>query len=131
MVVDTSALLAILQNEPERRSLNEALEAADARRISAATFVEVSIVMEARHGAAGQRDLDLFLERAAIEIVEVDVGQAREARRAFARFGKGRHPAGLNFGDCFAYALAVRLGEPLLFKGDDFSKTDVTAFVLK
>ncbi len=131
MVVDTSALLAILQNEPERRSLNEALEAADARRISAATFVEVSIVMEARHGAAGQRDLDLFLERAAIEIVEVDVGQAREARRAFARFGKGRHPAGLNFGDCFAYALAVRLGEPLLFKGDDFSKTDVTAFILK
>ena len=129
MVVDTSALLAILQNEPERRALNEALEAADARRISAATFVEVSIVIEARHGAAGQRDLDLFLERAAIEIVEVDVGQAREARRAFARFGKGRHPAGLNFGDCFAYALAVTLGEPLLFKGEDFSKTDVIPFV--
>jgi ribonuclease VapC len=131
MVVDTSALLAILQDEPDRRALNEALEAADARRISAATFVEVSIVMEARHGAAAQRDLDLFLERAAIEIVPVDAAQAQEARRAFARFGKGRHPAGLNFGDCFAYALAVTLGEPLLFKGSDFAKTDVISFVAK
>lgn len=131
MVVDTSALLAIFQNEPERRSFNEALEGADARRISAATFVEVSIVMEARHGAAGQRDLDLFLERAKIEIVDVDIEQAREARRAFARFGKGRHPAGLNFGDCFAYALAATLGEPLLFKGEDFSKTDVVACLSK
>lgn len=125
MVVDTSALLAILQNEPERRSFNEAMEGADVRRISAATFVEVSIVMEARHGAAGQRDLDLLLERAEIEIVGVDIEQAREARRAFARFGKSRHPAGLNFGDCFAYALAATLGEPLLFKGKDFAKTDI------
>ena len=131
MVVDTSVLLAILQNEPERRSFNEAIERADARRISAATFVEVSIVMEARHGAAGQRDLDLFLERAEIEIVGVDIEQAREARRAFARFGKGRHPAGLNFGDCFAYALAATLGEPLLFKGEDFSKTDVVPSLSK
>ena len=125
MVVDSSALLAILQDEPERRTFNEALEAADSRRLSAANFVEVSIVIEARLGADGQRDLDLFLERAAIEIVDLDVEQAREARRAFSRFGKGRHPAGLNFGDCFAYALAATLGEPLLFKGDDFSKTDV------
>jgi ribonuclease VapC len=83
MVVDTSALLAILHDEPERRALNEAPEASDSRRMSAANFVEVSIVIEARLGAAGQRDLDLFLERAAIEIVGVDVEQAREARRAF------------------------------------------------
>jgi ribonuclease VapC len=130
MVVDTSALLAILKNEPERRSLNEALESADSRRISAANFVEVSIVIEARLGAAGQRDLDHFLERAAIEIVDVDVEQAREARRAFSRFGKGRHRAGLNFGDCFAYALAMTLGEPLLFKGGDFAKTDVIPYPL-
>lgn len=128
MVVDTSALLAILQDEPERRSFNEAIEAADSRRMSVATFVEVSIVIDARLGAAGQRDLDLFLERAAIELVDVDVEQARTARRAFTRYGKGRHPAGLNFGDCFAYALAAVLGEPLLFKGEDFSKTDVNSF---
>jgi ribonuclease VapC len=128
MVIDTSALLAILQDEPERRAFNEALESADSRRLSAASFVEVSIVIEARHGAAGQRDLDLFLERAAIEVVPVDVEQAREARRAFSRFGKGRHAAALNFGDCFAYALASVLGEPLLFKGTDFAKTDVLAY---
>ncbi|MGH7898242.1 MAG: type II toxin-antitoxin system VapC family toxin [Candidatus Binatia bacterium] len=127
MVIDTSALLAILQDEPERRAFNEALEAADSRRMSVATFVEVSIVIEARLGAAGQRDLDLFLERAAIELVGVDIEQSRAARRAFTRFGKGRHPAGLNFGDCFAYALATTLGEPLLFKGDDFCKTDVVS----
>jgi ribonuclease VapC len=91
--------------------------------------VEVSIVIEARLGAADQRDLDLFLERAEIELVAVDAEQARAARRAFSRFGKGRHPAGLNFGDSFAYALATTLGEPLLFKGGDFSKTDVIPFV--
>lgn len=125
MVIDTSALLAILQDEPERRAFNEAIEAADARALSTATFVESSIVIEARYGAEGVRDLDLFIERAAIELVPVDAAQARIACRAFSRFGKGRHRAGLNFGDCFAYALAVARGEPLLFKGDDFLHTDL------
>jgi ribonuclease VapC len=129
MVIDTSALLAILQNEPERRSFNEAIEASEFRAMSVATFVEASIVIEARHGAEGVRDLDLFLERAAIEIVDVDLGQGRAARQAFARYGKGRHAAGLNFGDCFAYALAIARGEPLLFKGDDFTRTDVLPWV--
>ena len=125
MVVDTSALLAILQDEPERRSFNEALESADSRLMSVATLVEISIIIESRYGAEGLRDLDLLIERAGIELVSVDVEQARAARSAYSRFGKGRHPAALNFGDCFSYALARVLGEPLLFKGDDFSQTDL------
>jgi len=129
MVIDTSALLAILQDEPERRTFNEAIEAADSRAMSVATFVEVSIVIESRYGAEGLRELDLFVNRAGIELVSVDVEQGQVARGAFSRFGKGRHPAGLNLGDCFPYALARVLGEPLLYKGDDFSQTDVTAFV--
>ena len=127
MVIDTSALLAILQDEPERRAFNEALESADARLVSVATLVEASILIESRYGAEGLRDLDLLLDRAGIEAVPVDLEQAREARSAWSRFGKGRHPAGLNFGDCFSYALARVLGEPLLFKGDDFPQTDVRA----
>jgi ribonuclease VapC len=123
MVIDTSALLAILQDEPERRKFNEAIEMADSRRMSAVTFVESSMVVESRFGAEGVRDLDRLIERAEVEIV--DVQQARTAREAFARFGKGRHAAGLNFGDCFSYALARVLGEPLLFKGEDFGRTDV------
>ncbi|MDP3719781.1 MAG: type II toxin-antitoxin system VapC family toxin [Acidobacteriota bacterium] len=125
MVIDTSALLAILQDEPERRAFNEAIEAADTRAMSMANFVETSIVLESRYGAEGIRDLDLFIERAAIELVAVTLPQGHAARRAFARYGKGRHPAGLNFGDCFAYALATERSEPLLFKGGDFGKTDV------
>jgi ribonuclease VapC len=128
MVVDTSALLAILQDEPERRRFNEALESADSRLMSVATFVETSIVIESRYGAEGLRDLDLLLERAGLELVPVDVEQARAARAAYSRFGKGRHPAALNFGDCFSYALARVLGEPLLFKGGDFSQTDLRPF---
>ena len=127
MVIDTSALLAILQDEPERRAFNEAIEGAASRAVSVASWVEVSMVIETRTGAEGLRDLDLFVDRARIGIVPVDVEQGKAARRAFSRFGKGRHPAGLNYGDCFAYALARQLGEPLLFKGDDFGKTDVTA----
>ena len=129
MVIDTSALLAILQDEPERRGLNEALEAADSRRLSVASFVEISIVVEARHGADGVRQLDRFLDRASVELVGVDVEQGQLARLAFSRFGKGRHEAGLNFGDCFSYALARSLGEPLLYKGEDFAKTDVDRFL--
>jgi ribonuclease VapC len=125
MVIDTSALLAILLDEPERRRFNEAIEAAATRAVSAATFVEVSIVIEARFGADGLRDLDMFLNRAGIEIVAFDLDQANIARRAFSRFGKRRHPAGLNYGDCFAYALAIARSEPLLFKGEDFTHTDI------
>jgi ribonuclease VapC len=131
MVIDTSALLAILLDEPERRSFNEAIAVASSRVMSTATFVEASIVIESRFGAEGVRDLDLFVERAGIELAAVDEDQARIARRAFSRFGKGRHPAGLNYGDCFTYALAIVLGEPLLYKGNDFSQTDVAAFVEK
>jgi ribonuclease VapC len=127
MVIDTSGLLAILLDEPERRAFNEAIEATTSRAVSVASFVEVSIVIESRFGADGQRDLDTFIERAGIELTAVDLEQANVARRAFSRFGKGRHPAGLNYGDCFAYALATVRGEPLLYKGDDFARTDVIA----
>ena len=126
MVIDTSALVAILGGEPESRRFNEAIEAAESRLISAATFVEISMVIESRHGSDGLRALDHFLTRAATEIVPVDAEQAQGARRAFSRFGKGRHRAGLNFGDCFSYALARSRNEPLLFKGDDFPHTDVS-----
>ncbi len=129
MVIDTSALLAILQDEPERRAFNLAIEAAAARRVSVATWLEVSIVAEARWGAEGLRDLDLLVDRAALELVPVDVGQGKAARRAFSRFGKGCHPAGLNYGDCFSYALAHQLGEPLLVQGEDFEKTDIAVAV--
>jgi ribonuclease VapC len=125
MVVDTSAVLAVLQDEAERRSFNEAIEASDAVALSVASLVETSIVIESRYGAEGLRALDRFIERAGIVVAGVDLEQGKVARDAFSRFGKGRHPAGLNFGDCFAYALARVLGEPLLFKGEDFARTDV------
>lgn len=131
MVLDTSALLAILQDEPERRAFNQAIEAAPARSISVANWVEASMVIESRSGAEGLRALDLFVERAGLEVVPVDREQGKAARRAFSRFGKGRHPAGLNYGDCFAYALSRHLAEPLLYKGADFAETDVTAAVSK
>ena len=125
MIVDTSAVQAILQDEPERRRFNEAVEAADSRLMSVATFVEVSIVIESRFGAEGLHHLDLFVDRAGMELVPVDVEQTRVARGAFSRFGKGRHRAALNYGDCFSYALAQVMGEPLLYKGEDFSGTDI------
>ena len=125
MVIDSSALFAILSDEPERRRFNEAIEAAESSVISVASFVEASIVIETRFGAEGLRDLDLFPSVAGIELVEIDIEQGHAARRAFSEFGKGRHPAGLNFGDCFSYALARVRGERLLFRGDDFAKTDI------
>ncbi|MDJ0950697.1 MAG: type II toxin-antitoxin system VapC family toxin [Alphaproteobacteria bacterium] len=125
MVIDTSAILAILADEPERRRFNEAIQTADTRSMSTASFVESSIVLEVRHGYEGLRDLDLFVAKAEIALVPVDIDQAHIARQAFRAFGKGRHPAGLNFGDCFAYALAKAAAEPLLFKGDDFAETDI------
>lgn len=131
MVIDTSALLAILLDEPERPVFTKMTEGADARWISTATFVETSIVVEARHGLAGLSDLDLLLERAEIELIPVDSEQARAARRAWSQFGKGRHDAALNYGDCFSYALARTSHQPLLFKGDDFEKTDVRVAELR
>ena len=125
MVIDTSALVAILQDEPERRAFNRAIEAAERLAMSAASFVEVSMIIESRFGSDGIRDLDLFIAKANIELVPVDAEQAHIARTAFRDYGKRRHRAGLNFGDCFSYALAKALDEPLLFKGRDFSSTDI------
>jgi ribonuclease VapC len=125
MVVDTSALLAILFDEPERRPFVEAIESAERRRLSAANLVEASMILESRHGAAGVRELDRLLSTAEVEILPVDHAQAIVAREAFRMYRKGRHRAGLNYGDCFAYALATVLREPLLFKGADFAATDV------
>jgi ribonuclease VapC len=125
MVIDTSAVLAILQDEPEGSAFNTVIAAAESCMLSAASLIELSIVLEARLGPDGQRDLDLFLSTAQINIVAVDRDQAELPRRAFGRYGKGRHRAGLNFGDCFSYALAKGVGVPLLFKGNDFSHTDL------
>lgn len=129
MVIDTSALVAILADEPERAAFVAALERAEARLLSAATYLEAGIVICARYGDAGLIDLDRFLQTAEVEILPVDADQARIALRAFGQYGKGRHAAGLNYGDCFSYALAMASGEPLLFKGNDFSQTDVQAVV--
>jgi ribonuclease VapC len=128
MVIDTSAILAILQRESERRPFLEAIEQAESVRMSVASFVESSIVIEARYGPEGLHDLDRFLSRAGVEMIPVDMEQGQFARSAFSRFGKGRHRAGLNYGDCFSYAAAIALGEPLLCKGDDFIHTDVPQF---
>lgn len=125
MVIDTSVLVAILQDEPERGAFNKAIEAADRRSMSVVSFVEASMILEARFGPDSVRALDLVIAKAGIELVPVDAEQAHAARIAFRAYGKRRHPAGLKFGDCFAYALARTLGEPLLFKGPDFSLTDV------
>ena len=129
MVLDTSAFLAIFQDEPERRTFNEVIESADSCVLSVATFVETSMVLESRYGAEGIRDFDLFLSKASISVLPVDVDQAHLARQAFRQYGKGRHPAGLNFGDCISYALAKSLVQPLLYKGQDFSQTDIRAAV--
>jgi ribonuclease VapC len=126
MVVDASAVVAILVDEPERPSFVRALARATDPLMSAATLLESSIVMYWRGGDHGIEDLDDLLLSAGIRIAAVDVAQAHAARDAWLRYGKGRSPAGLNFGDCFSYALAKTTGRPLLFKGDDFALTDVT-----
>jgi ribonuclease VapC len=126
VVVDTSALVAVLLAEPERDRFIALLAEADDPLISAATLVEASIVMLAKTGEDGVADLDELLAAAAVRPVAVDGTQAQLAREAFARYGKGRAQAGLNFGDCFAYALATATGRPLLFKGAEFAATDVT-----
>ncbi len=125
MVIDTSALLAILLDEPDRRMFSLAIESADRRLLSAASLVEASMVLESRFGGEGVRALDRLLDVAGVEVVAVDRTQALVAREAHRNYGKGRHPAGLNYGDCFAYALSRTTAEPLLFKGADFTQTDV------
>jgi ribonuclease VapC len=125
MVIDTSALLAVFLGEPERPQFLESITQAEKRRISAANMLETGIVLEARRGEAAGREFDLFLSQAKVDIVAVDAEQADIARLAWRKYGKGRHPAALNFGDCFAYALAKVLDEPLLAKGSDFLRTDI------
>jgi ribonuclease VapC len=126
MVIDTSALMAILQDEPDANSFTEAIANAAVRRMSIANWVECSTLMESRQRAMGLRDLDRLLDHGRVQLVPVDAEQGRLARDGFCRFGKGRHPAGLNYGDCFAYALASKLKEPLLCKGRDFAQTDIS-----
>ena len=125
MVIDSSAIIAILRNEPERATFEEAVRLADVRLVSAMTKLETGMVAVGHRDATGAVELDRLLARLAVTIVPFDDHQADIARDAFARFGKGRHRAGLNFGDCAAYALSVAEAEPLLFKGTDFGATDV------
>lgn len=125
MIVDTSALVAILYGEPEAEAFTRLIHDAAISRISVANHLELSIVIEKQLGQEGTRQADAFLRRAGIKIEPVTVEQGHLARQAFLDFGKGRHRAGLNFGDCFAYALAKEFDEPLLFKGKDFPETDI------
>jgi ribonuclease VapC len=126
MIVDTSALVAVLKHEPERVKFAQALDEADSLKMSAATYLELSIVMDSRKSATLSREVDEIIERFSIEIEPVTVDQARIARHAYRDYGKGSgHPAQLNFGDCFSYALARDKREPMLYKGDDFVHTDI------
>ena len=127
MILDTSAVLAILFGEEEADQFDVAIASAERRRMSAGNLLETAIVLEGRRGAAAEHELDSYLRVAEIDVVPVTVAHAQAARRAWRRFGKGNHPAGLNYGDCFAYALAEASGEPLLFKGGDFALTDIEA----
>ena len=125
MVIDTSAIVAIALNEREAAEFERRIADDPVRLISAATALEVTIVLETRLGDAAGRELDLWLHKVRAEVVPVDAEQTDAARRAWRRYGRGRDPAALNFGDCFSYALALTRGEPLLFKGDDFARTDI------
>ena len=125
MIVDTSAVLAVLFDEPDAGRFAKAIVEAPVCRMSTVNFLEAAFVIEALTAMAGGHELDLFIERAEIELVPVLVEYAQSARQAWRRFGKGNHPAGLNFGDCFAYAVAEVTGESLLYKGENFAHTDV------
>ncbi len=127
MILDTSAIIAILYREPEAATFAQQIHDADTCRISVASYVELSLVIENQLGPDGMRQAEAFFRRAGVVIEPVTLDQGELARQAFLDFGKGRHKAGLNFGDCFSYALAKARGEPLLFKGDDFAATDVMA----
>lgn len=125
MIVDTSAIVAIIGREDDARRFLRAISAADGIAISAATLVEAAMVLEARGGPELGAQMDALMRRMQAIVVPVTETQALLAREGWRRFGKGRHKAGLNLGDCFAYALAMERDEPLLFKGDDFAQTDV------
>ena len=125
MIVDTSAIIAILYGEPEAAEFAQAIHDAPICRMSVASHVELSLVVQMQMGAGGMQQADAFLKRAGIVLEPVTVEHGELARQAFVDFGKGRHKAGLNFGDCFSYALAKATGEPLLYKGNDFAATDI------
>jgi len=127
VVIDTSALLAIVLDEPEREPFLAKISLDSRVLMAAANYVEAAIVVTARRDPGAATRLRALLDEAGVEIVGVDEAVSEAAIEAFRRFGKGRHAAGLNFGDCFAYALAAVTGEPLLYKGDDFAKTDIAA----
>jgi ribonuclease VapC len=127
MILDSSAVVAVVKLEPDAEVFARAIGEAQSCRMSAVSFLEAAIVLDSRYDPTQGRRYDETLRQAKVELVPVDETQARIARAAYRDFGKGSgHPARLNFGDCFAYALAKASGEPLLFKGDDFSHTDVT-----
>ena len=125
MVIDTSAVMAILLGEPEAAPFAAAIEADPTRLMSAATAFEAALLIETRKGPSGGREFDLLMHRAQIDLVPFTAEQFDAARDVWRRFGKGRHAAGLNLGDCISYSLAATSGEPLLFKGDDFGLTNV------
>ena len=127
MVIDTSALVAMLTDEPDAELFEARVADDPVRTMSTASYLETAIVIENRFGESGGRELDLWLHRASVSLVAVDADQAEVARAAYRRYGKGRHRAGLNYGDCFSYALARVSGQPLLFKGDHFGHTDAVA----
>ena len=125
MILDTSAILAVIFREPERESYREAIDAAGGVGIGAPTYVESAVVLMASFGPAGRSHLDSFLAGTGSVLIPFDTQHVEAATQAWLRFGRGRHPAALNFGDCFAYATAKVAGQPLLAKGDDFAQTDI------
>jgi len=127
MIIDTSAVLAILYAEADAARFADAIAGAEYRAMSAANFLEAGIVVDKQLGPAAGRQLDALVARAEVEVSPVTKEQADIARQAYLDYGKGRHPARLNFGDCFAYALSKTANQPLLYKGDDFSQTDINS----
>lgn len=125
MVIDASALVAILLGESEAESFVRAIGADSARLVSAVSYFEASVVLKQRRGDQGEQSLDILMRESEMRIIALDEEQVLIARQTYDRFGKGKHPAGLNLGDCASYALAISTGEPLLFKGGDFALTDV------
>jgi len=125
MILDTSAAVTILYREPEAAAFAQRIHDADVCRMSVASYVELSMVIENQLGPEGMRQAEAFFRRAGVTFEPVTIEHGELARQAFLDFGKGRHKAGLTFGDCFTYALAKATGEPILFKGDDFSQTDL------
>jgi ribonuclease VapC len=125
MIIDTSAIIAILAGEPDAAHFAQLIETNPAPRIGAPALLEASIVLTRWYGDVAEAALDAFVRESGAEIVAFDLPQLRAAQSAYLQYGKGRHPAGLNFGDCMSYALAQVCGEALLFKGQDFSQTDI------